>query len=235
MQDDEHSSLQGSLQSLKGTGNLNIIQSFSVFFMHIQLADLSSTAIYHLMTQTIIPRPIAWVLSKNTNASYNLAPFSYFNAVCSDPPLMMLSMGKKPNGENKDTVANLSVGEYCVIHIAHSDQADLVTATAATLDYGQSEVTENAVELMEQSDWPLPRVRECSVAYLGKIHSTQLIGNTPQTLVFVEAVSLYVDDALTKQINNRLAINATKMNPLARLGASQYASLGEVFSKARPK
>ena len=86
--------------------------------MNIQLNNMPSTAIYHLMTQTIIPRPIAWVLSNNSDDSLNLAPFSYFNAVCSDPPLCMLSMGKKPNGTTKDTVANLIEEAYCVVHIA---------------------------------------------------------------------------------------------------------------------
>ena len=109
--------------------------------MHIDLSSLNSRRVYHLMTQTIIPRPIAWVLSINEDKSHNLAPFSYFNAVCSDPPLMMLSMGKKPDGSSKDTVTNLQVGAECIVHIAHAAQAEVVTQTAASIAYGDSEVT----------------------------------------------------------------------------------------------
>ena len=202
--------------------------------MHIDLSTLSSNRVYHLMTQTIIPRPIAWVLSLNEDKSHNLAPFSYFNAVCSDPPLMMLSMGKKPDGTTKDTVTNLPIGAECIVHIAHAAQADIVTKTAASMPYGDSEVTANNIELITHQDWPLPRIKDCPIAYYCKVHSTQELGNTPQQLVFVEALSLYVDDRAVDEKDGRMTIDALAVNPLARLGAAQYANLGEVFSKVRP-
>lgn len=203
--------------------------------MNIDLSTLSNTNIYHVMTQTIIPRPIAWVLSENSNASMNLAPFSYFNAVCSDPPLCMLSMGKKPDGAAKDTATNLVVGAYCVIHIAHLEQAGTVTATAATLEYGESEIDHSRVSLVEHANWPLKRISDCPIAYLCKVHSTREIGNTPQQLVFAQALELYVDDSAISQQNERFYIDALAVNPLARLGANQYASIGDVISKSRPK
>ena len=208
--------------------------------MHIDLSQLSSSGVYHLMTQTIIPRPIAWVLSRNEDDSHNLAPFSYFNAVCSDPPLMMLSMGKKPDGSAKDTVTNLQVGTECIVHIANAAQAETVTQPAASMAYGESEITANNIELIDHQGWPLPRIKECPIAYHCKVHSTQEIGNTPQQLVFVEALSLYVDDraVVSSEIDvqkGRVTINALAINPLARLGAAQYADLGSVFSKVRPE
>lgn len=202
--------------------------------MHIDLSTLSSNRVYHLMTQTIIPRPIAWVLSLNEDKSHNLAPFSYFNAVCSDPPLMMLSMGKKPDGTTKDTVTNLPIGAECIVHIAHAAQAEIVTKTAASMPYGDSEVTANNIELITHQDWPLPRIKDCPIAYYCKVHSTQELGNTPQQLVFVEALSLYVDEQAVDEKDGRMTIDALAVNPLARLGAAQYANLGEVFSKVRP-
>lgn len=56
--------------------------------MIIDLAKMSTSQVYFSLTQTVIPRPIAWVLSRYADGQYNLAPFSYFNAVCSDPPLV---------------------------------------------------------------------------------------------------------------------------------------------------
>lgn len=203
--------------------------------VNIDLSTLSGSSIYHLMTQTIIPRPIAWVLSTNNDDSLNLAPFSYFNAVCSEPPLLMLSMGKKPNGLAKDTATNLQVGAQCIVHIAHMEQSSQVTNTAATLEYGESEVEANGVELIAHNEWPMKRIKACPVAYLCKVHSVQDLGNTPQRLVFVEALELYVDDDAVSQNNGRIKVDALKVNPLARLGASQYANLGDVFSAARPK
>lgn len=196
---------------------------------------MKSNAIYHLMTQTVIPRPIAWTLTQNNDESLNLAPFSYFNAVCSDPPLCMLSMGKKPDGTVKDTVKNLTVGTYCVVHIAHALQADQVTGSAATLNYGESEIQANEIELTKHEDWPMQRIRNCPIAYLCKVYSSQQIGNTPQQIVFVEVLEIYIDDKAVTQNKGRIEVDALKINPLARLGASQYANLGDVFSKSRPK
>lgn len=209
--------------------------------MNISLAGMSSSAIYHLMTQTIIPRPIAWVLSINDKSKapssdeFNLAPFSYFNAVCSDPPLCMLSVGKNPNGATKDTSENLEQGKHCVVNIPRATQAEQVTASAASLEYGSSEITQNNIALSQQKDWPLPRVSGCGVAFLCQVHSTQALGNVPQQLIFVEILDVYVDDEAVTESNGRLQIDPTKINPLARLGASQYSDLGEVFSLARPK
>ena len=202
--------------------------------VNIELSGMSSTAVYHLMTQTVIPRPIAWVLSTNDDKSLNLAPFSYFNAVCSDPPLCMLSMGKKPNGNTKDTVTNLGEEAYCVVHITHAEQSDVVTATAATLEYGESEVEASGIKLVEHKQWPIKRIADCPIAYLCKVHSTQELGNAPQQIVFVEIIEMYIDDQVVDQKNNRIQVDALKVNPLARLGASQYASLGEVFTRSRP-
>lgn len=202
--------------------------------MNIDLSSLSSTNVYHLMTQTIIPRPIAWALSENTNGTMNLAPFSYFNAVCSDPPLCMLSMGRKMDGTFKDTATNLQVGAYCVIHIAHAEQADVVTATAATLPYGESEVLINNISLIDHENWPIKRIADCPIAYLCKVHSTSVIGNEQQ-LVFVEALCVYIKDECVSESGNRLHINPLTVNPLARLGANQYASLGSIINKNRPK
>jgi flavin reductase (DIM6/NTAB) family NADH-FMN oxidoreductase RutF len=209
--------------------------------MNISLDGMSSSAIYHLMTQTIIPRPIAWVLSANdknkvpNSDNYNLAPFSYFNAVCSDPPLCMLSIGKNAGGTSKDTATNLALEEYCVINIPNADQAALVTASAATLAYGDSEIDVNDIELNVQNDWPLPIVANCGVAFLCRVHSKQTIGNAPQQLIFVEILDMYIDDAALSEIKGRLQVDAKVLNPLARLGANQYANLGDVFTLARPK
>lgn len=204
--------------------------------MNIDLKSLSSTQVYHLMTQTVIPRPIAWVLTKNRDCSLNLAPFSYFNAISSDPPLCMLSMGKKPNGDAKDTASNLSEGAFCVIHIAQVEHAAAMTATAASLEYGVSELALNNIKTIEHAAWRLPRIKDCPIAYYGKVHACHEIGNAPQKLIFIEILQVYVSDSVCQQDDTgRISVDALATNPLARLGANQYASLGKVFDNKRPK
>ena len=86
--------------------------------MYIDFGKMTAQQVYITMTQTIVPRPIAWVLSENPDQSLNLAPYSYFNAVCSDPPLLMISAGVKPDGATKDTRDNIRDRKEFVVHIA---------------------------------------------------------------------------------------------------------------------
>lgn len=203
--------------------------------MELNFSDFNANQIYHLMTQTIIPRPIAWVLTDSGVENYNLAPFSYFCAVSSAPPLLMFSVGKKPNGDTKDTVKNVISQKRCVIHIASDNAAELVTQTAATLEHGESEVTANGIELVEFPGFGLPRVKQCTIAYGCELFEIKELGDVPQTLVFVKVTHLYVDDQITElDAKGRLKIHADKVNPLARLGAGEYAAITAPFTLQRP-
>jgi len=85
--------------------------------MLLRLDQFEAAQRYYLMSQTLVPRPVAWVLSENATGSYNLAPFSYFNAICSTPPLIMFSIGKKPDGADKDTRRNIIERKRFTVHI----------------------------------------------------------------------------------------------------------------------
>ncbi|KLN65775.1 MULTISPECIES: flavin reductase family protein [Vibrio] len=203
--------------------------------MNIELSTLAPTQIYHLMTQTVIPRPIAWVLTDSEQGNYNLAPFSYFTAVASNPPLLMFSVGKKPSGEVKDTTRNVLETGKLVIHIAHHDSANEVTQTAATLDHGESEIEATGLELADFDGFDLPRVKDCPIAFACKLYEVKEIGEAPQSLIFAEIEKVYVDPNVIGERSDRLVVDALKVNPLSRLGGSQYATLENVFSVARPK
>jgi flavin reductase (DIM6/NTAB) family NADH-FMN oxidoreductase RutF len=162
------------------------------------------------MTQTVLPRPIAWLLTENDDAGYNLAPFSYFNAVCSDPPLVMVSIGKQDDGRDKDSIRNIRERHEFVIHIASCEQLAELNQSSATLPPGDSEVEAR--------------------------HDIQMIGSKKQqSLLFAEIKEIYVDDACAEiNDNGRLKIHADRVQPLSRLGASEYASFGEVLIARRP-
>ncbi|MCG9579542.1 flavin reductase family protein [Vibrio tubiashii] len=203
--------------------------------MNIELSTLAPTQIYHLMTQTVIPRPIAWVLTDSEQDNYNLAPFSYFTAVSSNPPLLMFSVGKKPSGEVKDTTRNVLETGKMVIHIAHHDSAHDVTQTAATLEHGESEIEATGIELTDFDGFDLPRVKDCPIAFACKLYEVKEIGETPQSLIFAEIEKVYIAPEVIGERSDRLVVDALKVNPLSRLGGSQYATLDNVFSVARPK
>ena len=204
--------------------------------MQIKLAELPTPQVYFTMTQTVVPRPIAWLLTENGDASYNLAPFSYFNAVCSDPPLVIVSIGKRDDGSDKDSIRNIREREEFVIHIASDNQLAPLNQTSASLPPGESEVDANDIALTRVKGFHMPRLSDCKIAFFCGRHDIQMIGSKKQqSLLFAEVKEIYVaDDCVEINEQGRLKIHADAVRPLSRLGASQYASFGEILSAKRP-
>ena len=203
--------------------------------MYFDLAKLSPNQAYFTMTQTIVPRPVAWVLSENASGDFNLAPFSYFNAVCSDPPLVMLSIGRKPDGSPKDTRVNIEQRGHFVIHIAHREQAQPMTESSATLDYGDSEVARLGLQTVPFQGFTLPRLKDCRVAFACERYEIREIGNAKQTLLLGLVRAIYVDDAaVTTDAKGRTKIDAARIDPLGRLGGGEYSTMEGIVNVPRP-
>jgi flavin reductase (DIM6/NTAB) family NADH-FMN oxidoreductase RutF len=206
--------------------------------MNIHFSNLTPESCYALMTQAIIPRPIAWVLTENEDKkNYNLAPFSYFNAVCSNPPAIMVSISSNPEQTKKDTSKNLvGIDTPFVVHIAPIQEIHNLNNSAASFSYGESEIEKLNLPLVEW-DFPIPRLREAPLAFACKIWKVIELGdNGLQSLLLAKIQSLYVKDEIaSKDQKGRTKINAHKINPLIRLGFGEYASLGEIFTIQRPK
>lgn len=203
--------------------------------MQIKLDELSSPQTYFTMTQTVVPRPIAWILTENEAGDYNLAPFSYFNAVCSDPGLLMVSIGLQDDGREKDTLRNIRERSEFVIHIASCDQLGDLNQTSATLPPGESEVTASNLRTTPVEGFHMPRLNDCKVAFMCERYDIQEIGNNKQHLLFAEIKEIYVDDDCTSvNEKGRMKIHADRIYPLGRLGASEYVSFGEILSARRP-
>lgn len=212
--------------------------------MIIDFQQQNATAIYHLMTQTLIPRPIAWVLSEHQDGHLNLAPFSYFTAVSSAPPLLLFSVGNKALGEGKDTKVNIAQNPYFVVHIAPQSLAKEVTETSRSLPAEQSELTATGLATVPFTGFPLPRLASCPIAFGCKLHALQDVPGAPQTLVFGEIERVFIDDHVSEvqrkvkengDVAERIIVNALKVRPLARLGADQYGCLGSILEIPRPK
>lgn len=207
--------------------------------MIVDFNTLSSPQIYQWMTQSVIPRPIAWILSVNADGSddrYNLAPFSYFTAVASAPPTVLFSTGKKDGERFKDTFVNVSERRHCVINIATVSQSKAVTETSRTLSYGESELAGTGIAICEFDGFHLPRVVGSPIALACDFSQTIAVGSGPQMLVLCQISRMYVaDEVMVKDEKGRDLIDAAKVDPLCRLGAAQYASLADIFSIPRPK
>jgi flavin reductase (DIM6/NTAB) family NADH-FMN oxidoreductase RutF len=206
--------------------------------MYVDLSDLSGGDSYRLMIQTIIPRPVAWVLSDNGDGGLNLAPYSFFTGVSSRPPLLVLSAGRKPGGERKDTVVNIEARPSFVVHIAHRELAPAVTETSRTLPHGESEVERAGLATMPFDGFDLPRLRDCRVALACRRHQLTEVEGTSQTLVFGRIERIYLDDAVVGETapDARVPkIEAGRVDPIGRLGGDEYTTFGELIRIPRPR
>lgn len=203
--------------------------------MLIDFDQLTPSQRYFQTIQTLVPRPIAWVLSQHENGKFNLAPFSYFSAICSDPALIMISVGKKAPGEEKDTRANIEARKQFVVHIPSMEELGAMNASSATLPAGASEIEALELETLPFEGFPLPRLKSARVAFGCELHALHEIGNGGQAVIYGEIKCLWLDDAIVETgPEGRIKVDATRLDPVARLGANEYASLDEVIRMQRP-
>ncbi len=204
--------------------------------MEIDFASLSPNQRYHWLTQTVIPRPIAWILTRHDNGELNLAPFSFFAPVCSEPPTLMVSIGHKADGSVKDSCANLRHGK-AVVHIASRSQLLPLNQSAASLPAGESELQQPELADLQLLDWPgadLPRIDAAPVAFLCQWQQQLSLGAAKQNIVFLQIERVFCRDELVTEKDGRHYVDAAQLDPLARLGGSGYAALGDLLEKPRP-
>ncbi len=201
--------------------------------MQIDLSTLRPVEAYALMTQTIIPRPIAWVLSENEDKSFNLAPFSYFNALSSDPPMIMISIGLKPDGDIKDTRKNIEQRHHFVVNIAHKELAEPLTASSASMPADVSEVEALNLAVTPMPGTSVPRLSDCRIAYSCELDSVHMIKD--QAIVFAQLKNLYIaDDVVGEDAKGRLKVIADSVDALGRLGGGEYVTAGDTITIERP-
>lgn len=199
---------------------------------YIDLSELPANKAYKWMTSIIVPRPIAWILTDNDNGTKNLAPFSFFNAVCSDPPIVMVSFypkSPKPDMEAKDTLRNILKNKEATIHIADFAHLDEVNRSSYDYEYGVSEL--NGLDLMikETSKVRCGRVAEAPVAMEAMYYSHLEVGNSPCTLVLFELAGIYISK------DWEYSANISELDPLMRLGAVDYGrvNMSSIVSRNR--
>jgi len=203
--------------------------------MYLDFGAMKPPEIYLTLTQTVIPRPVAWVLSENLDGGSNLAPFSFFNALCSNPPLIMISVGRRQDGSLKDTQANIEARREFVVHIGHWEQLDSLNESSATLPSGESETQRLGLETVCFEQFRLPRLVDARVAFACSRYQIQEIGNSGNTLILGRVHGVYLADGVVGKDNrDRPKICADKINPIGRLGASEFVRFGEIHTRHRP-
>lgn len=202
--------------------------------MKIDPRALSEDAAYFWQIATIVPRPIAWTATVNEDGTTNLAPFSFFTGVCSDPPLCLICVSKRErDGVDvvKDTRRNIErTGEY-VIHVVSEALAAQMNLTSGDYPYGTDELALTGLSSAPGERVAVPRVLECPVAMECKLHQLVEVGRSGTAILIGEILLWHVDDAVLT--NGR--IDFAKLDAVGRLGGAHYTRTRDRFELRRPK
>lgn len=183
---------------------------------------------YKLLVGSVIPRPITFVTSMSADGIVNAAPFSYFNIVASDPPLLSVSVQSRA-GALKDTARNaIETGEF-VIHVVDESNVKEVNKTAASLPPEESEISLTTLPLIDSEAVKVPSVKEAKVRFECRLEQAVELGGT--RLLIGRVVRFVIDESIYD--NGRIDPEALK--PVSRLAGLNYAKLGDIFPLKRPE
>jgi flavin reductase (DIM6/NTAB) family NADH-FMN oxidoreductase RutF len=181
---------------------------------------------YRLLSAVVVPRPIAWVSSRGPRGE-NLAPFSFFNVVAIDPPVVMFA----PVGvgdDRKDTPENVLATEAFVVNVVTGDLVEAMNETAATVGPDESEFERAGVTAVDATAVDAPRVAEAHVSLECMLYDSMEVGGS--TLVFGEVVHAHVDDDLL--VDGK--VDVTRLDATGRLAGGYYATTRDRFHLERP-
>ena len=193
--------------------------------------DLSPAKRYFFMISAIVPRPIAWVTSQDLSGTVNLAPFSFFQGVCANPPTLMVAISRqKKSGEGKDSLRHIrETGEF-VVNLVTEEVWDAMLISSLEFPAGTSELQELGLETFPADEIGPPCVAvspvnlECRLA-----EQVELEGCVA---LFGRILRAHVREGL---LDERGSIDADKLRPLARLGGSYYAPFGSAVRRKPPE
>lgn len=182
-----------------------------------------------------VPRPIGWLSTVDTAGRHNLAPFSQFQNVGYDPPMVMVAANRRPDGRLKDTIRNiLDTGEFVWSMATHA-QREWVSASAQEFEPGVDEFEAVGIGHLPARLVRARRVAGAPAHFECRVHqSLELPGNTQESrghLVVARVVAIHLDD---DHITPDGRFDVRKARPLARLGYLDYTAVDATFEMQVP-
>ena len=186
----------------------------------------------------VVPRPIGWITSVNAAGAVNLAPYSFFNGVAGDPPVVMFAPGGRkadgpPDGA-KDSLANVESTKEFVCNVVTWDLREAMNLTSAPAPAGVSEAEVAGLEMVPSRLVRPPRVKASPIhmecRYLQTVDLPSNVADSRNAVVFGEVIGIHIDESV---LTDGL-IDMAKLRPIARLGYMDYCRVDEVFAIQRP-
>ena len=189
--------------------------------MLISYSDQSLSKRYALMSESIIPRPIAWVVTENSGI-INVAPFSYFIGLSSEPPTVLISVGHKKDGTAKDTLYNIRQTQKCTICMVNEPLLEQMHFSSKELESSQSEAELFKISTQKVHENFPPIVTETPTAFLCEFYQELPLKGSKTIPIVVEIKHQFVNERCITD-EDKLSIS---YEPVARIGKS-YALLGK--------
>jgi flavin reductase (DIM6/NTAB) family NADH-FMN oxidoreductase RutF len=188
---------------------------------------------HRLMIGSIVPRPIAFVSTKSKNGILNLAPFSYFNGVCSNPPTIMFAPARRGyDGLTKDTLNNIRDTKEFVVNIVSEEIVEPMVACATDFEKEVNEFEVSRLTPVDSVKVAPPCVKESKVSFECRLQTIVPVGEAEPGGGFVvigNIVMFHVDDDVYR--DGRIDLDALK--PVGRLAGNNYSRINDVFTVVR--
>lgn len=193
---------------------------------------------YKLMIGSIVPRPIALVSTISKHGEYNVAPFSFFNGICSKPPTIMFAPGRRGwDGAEKDTLINIRDTEEFVVNIVSESFSKQMVICATDFGPGVNEFEVSNLAAVPSQKVTPPRVGESLISFECQLNQIIEIGDGSAGSGFAvlgTIVIFYIDD----KVYDKGRINLEKLNPVGRLAGNWYTRLTDnykIIRKEKPE
>lgn len=202
--------------------------------MEASAADLEWTTLYKLLIGAVVPRPIGWVSSVNEQGASNLAPFSFFNAVCANPPLLLFCpMIRSRDGAHKDTLRNVRTSGEFVINIVSEDLAQAMNISATEFPPDVNEFQAAGLTAAPSVRVKPSRVAESRVHFECRVEQILEFGDKPGagSVVIGRILHVHVDESVLFDGDK---IDLLALKPIGRLAGSSYTRVTDIFDLVRP-
>ncbi|TAZ84612.1 flavin reductase family protein [Rhizobium ruizarguesonis] len=187
---------------------------------------------YKLMIGTIIPRPIALVTTVDEHGRVNAAPFSFFNCLSADPPILAIGVENNADMSFKDTGHNIRMTEVFTVNIVSFAIAEAMHVCGAKYPRGVDELKEAGLTAMPGEKVASPFIAEAPAAFECKRHVTLELGRSRQ-IVMGEIVYAHYRDGVVDP--ERLHVDPAAVDAIARLGGDTCATIRDRFEMLTPK
>jgi flavin reductase (DIM6/NTAB) family NADH-FMN oxidoreductase RutF len=198
-------------------------------FSHFDLAAMPKPDVYKLLASVIMPRPIAWVVSRDAAGSLNAAPFSFFNILSADPPLIAISFSAAADREGKDTLSNIREHKDFVVNLVSEELAPEMNITATNAPRGTDETQLAGLDLTPSAIIEVPRIAASPVGLECRLFQVIEPGGS-NTIVLARVLYAHVRTEAFANLE-RLYIDPHQLRLIGRMhGAGGYCRTTDIFT-----